>query len=458
MKIVSRNPFSEEVNGEFELLTAQQIEMETMKSRQAFLIWKSAPIAERQLLIGKLAAVLMENRRKCAEIITKEMGKPIKDALVEVQRCAAVCEYCAEHSASLFKDEMVRTVFKKSYISFEPLGIVLAIMPWNFPFMQVIRCVVPAIAAGNVVLLKHASNVPMCGLAIEELFTRAGFPSHVFKTLLIDSTSAMKLIQDDKVDGISLTGSFQAGVQIGTVAGSRIKKHVPELGGSDPFIVLEDTDPDKVAQAAVQMRFGNAGQTCVAAKRFIVMEAVAREFTENFIRHLSSIKIGDPLNEETDLGPMATRDSLEELKRQLDDAVGKGAIVVEGPEPPPNKSFFRPVLITNANPSMAVAKEEVFGPIASIFVVKEEEEIVSLANATEFGLGATIWSRDLERAEKLAKRIDAGIIGINQPVKSDPRLPFGGIKKSGLGRELSHYGFKEFTNIKTIIVEDGHGR
>jgi len=455
MKIVSRNPFSEEVNGEFELLTIQQIEMEIVKSRQAFLSWKSTPIVKRQSLIGKLAAVLMEDKRRCAKIITKEMGKPIKEALVEMQRCATICEYCAEHSESLLKEEMVQAGFKKSYISFNPLGIVLAIMPWNFPFMQVIRCVVPAIAAGNVVLLKHASNVPMCGLAIEELFARAGFPSHVFKTLLIDSASAMKLIQEDKVDGIALTGSSQAGVQIGTVAGSRIKRHVLELGGSDPFIVLEDTDLDQVAQAAVQMRFRNAGQTCVAAKRFIVMESVSQELTENFIRYLSCLKIGDPLHEETDLGPMGTRDSLMELKKQLDDAVGKGAVIVEGPEPPPHKSFFRPVLITNANPSMAVAQEEVFGPIASIFVVKDEEEIVSLANATEFGLGATIWSRDLERAEKLAKRIDAGIVGINTPVRSDPHLPFGGMKKSGLGRELSHYGFKEFTNIKTIMIEDG---
>jgi succinate-semialdehyde dehydrogenase/glutarate-semialdehyde dehydrogenase len=454
MKIVSRNPFNQEVNGEFDLLTAQQIETETAKSRQAFLGWKSTSMAQRQLLMGKLAAAIGENERRCAETITREMGKPIKESLSEVQRCAGICAYCAEYSESLFSDEPVRTGCRKSYIAFEPLGIVLAIMPWNFPFMQVFRCAIPAIAAGNVVLLKHASNVPMSALVMEELFAQAGFPSHVFRTLLIDAASAMKLIQDDKVDGVSLTGSYQAGVQIGTAAGSRIKRQVLELGGSDPFIVLDDADLDKTAQAAVLLRFRNAGQTCVAAKRYIVMESVARPFTELVIRHLGTLKMGDPLKEETNLGPMAMRDSLKDLQRQLDDAVAKGAAIVEGPAPP-NPSFFRPVLITNANPSMAIAQEEVFGPIASIFVVKNEEEILSLANATEFGLGATIWSRNLERAERLSRRINSGIVAINRAVQSDPLLPFGGIKKSGLGRELSHYGFKEFVNIKTIMMDEG---
>jgi succinate-semialdehyde dehydrogenase/glutarate-semialdehyde dehydrogenase len=328
-------------------------------------------------------------------------------------------------------------------------------MPWNYPIIQLFRFAIPTLVAGNVVILKSASNVPMCGKAIESIFAEAGFPANVFKTLLIDSTIAMNLIKEDKVDGVSLTGSHAAGSQIGALAGAGIKKVVLELGGSDPFIVLDDVNVDKIAQVAVQNRFVNNGQSCVAAKRFFVMEPVVKEFTEKFIHYLNTNVIGDPMDEKTDIGPLATKGAMTELQAMIDDAKAKGATIIEGPEPPSKGYFFRPVVIVNADQTMAVAREETFGPIAPIFVVKNEEEAIALANSTEFGLGGTVWSKNIERAEGVARRIDAGFIGVNKTVKSDPRLPFGGTKKSGLGRELSHYGIKEFTNIKTIIIEDG---
>jgi succinate-semialdehyde dehydrogenase / glutarate-semialdehyde dehydrogenase len=454
MKILSVNPFTEEINEEFETLSFGEAREEITQSRQSQLAWKLAPLRERAERINNLAAVLEESKRKYAEMITGEMGKPIREALAEVEKCRSICRYYADHAEEMLKDEVVKTVFKKSYIAFEPLGVILVIMPWNYPFLQVFRSAVPIIAAGNTVVLKHASNVPICAREIEKAFLGAGFPGHVFRTLLVHSHAAMRIIREDMVDGVALTGSIDAGKTIGALAGPHVKKCVLELGGSDPFIVLEDADIDKAAEAGVKARFVNGGQSCVAAKRLIVLETVAGEFTESLIHFFHSLKVGDPMDNSVHLGPMATRESLETLHRQLDDAANKGAKITEGPSTPTRGFFFRPAIVLNANSAMAVAQEEVFGPIASIFIVKDQEEALTLANSTAFGLGATIWSRNIGNAEKLAKRLDAGFVSVNRPVKSDPMLPFGGIKKSGLGREFSHYGLKEFTNVKTVVVED----
>ncbi len=452
-KIRSVNPFTMEVNGEFELESPAKVREEIERSREAFKAWRVSA-AERGKHIARLADVLLAGKRGYAETITREMGKPIRQSLTEIERSANICKYFGEHAEELTRDEVVETAFAKSYVTFEPLGVILAIMPWNFPVIQLFRFAIPTMSAGNVVVLKPASITPLCGKAIESIFTDAGFPKGVFRTLLMDSATALDLVKDDMVDGVSLTGSLGAGTQVGAAAGGRIKKNVLELGGSDPFLVLDDVDVDAVASQAVQSRFVNCGQSCVASKRFVVMKKIAQEFTDRFVHYMQAMKAGNPMDESTDIGPLATEEAAYELSRQIADAKQKGATVVEGPPIPSQGMFFRPVAILNAKKNMLVAQEETFGPIAPIFVVKDEEEMIELANSTEFGLGATIWSKDIEKAQALARRIESGFVGINKPVKSDPRLPFGGTKKSGVGRELSHYGVREFTNVKTIIVEN----
>jgi succinate-semialdehyde dehydrogenase/glutarate-semialdehyde dehydrogenase len=453
-KMRSINPFSRGVNGEFDSLSAPQAADAIKGSRTAFRAWRALPARERGKCITRLGEVLMAGQRGYAETITREMGKPIKQSLVEIERCANIASYFGKNAEDLTREETVSTAFKKSYVSFEPLGVILAIMPWNFPVIQALRFAIPTMTAGNVVVLKPASIVPMCGMAIEGMFAEAGFPQGAFRTLLMDSATARGLIRDDLVDGVSLTGSVAAGSEIGAAAGAGIKKVVLELGGSDPFLVLDDVNVDAVASAAVQARFVNCGQSCVAAKRFIVMDKVVGEFAERFVHHLQAMKVGDPMDGSTDIGPLARPEAREELERQVEDARAKGGTIVLGPLPPADGAFFRPAVILKATPDMAVAREETFGPIAPIFSVRDEEEMLDMANSTEFGLGATIWSGDIARAELLARRIDSGFVGINQPVKSDPRLPFGGTKRSGVGRELSRYGVREFTNVKTVIIQD----
>jgi len=447
MKIQSINPYTEEVMREFELMRPDDVGREIEKSRLAFSAWAELSIPERSAYIKKLGDHLRAEKRRYAEIMTREMGKPIRESVSEIEKCAWLCDYYAAKGETFLEPEVVETEAKKSYILFQPLGIVLAIMPWNFPFWQAFRFGVPAITAGNVVILKHASNVPMCALAIEEAFRKAGFPENVFKTLLIDAGGAQKLIEDDKVDAVSLTGSNSAGEQVGGLAGKKIKKFVLELGGSDPFIVLDDADIEKAGRTAVTAR-------CIAAKRLIVMEKVAEEFKEVFFNRLKELKIGDPMDESTDVGPLARRDILDSLNEQLRDAKEKGAEVMGTGYLPEKGLFFAPCAIYNPNETMKVLNEEVFGPIAPVIIVEDEDDAVKVANQTEYGLGAAIWSRDMERAERIARRIEAGCVAINDMVKSDPRLPFGGIKKSGVGRELSHYGLKEFVNIKTVVVRE----
>ena len=450
----SINPYTEEVMHEFPVMSPAEVASIVVKARAAFGRWRETPVIQRTALLTKLAAVLRQEKRNYATLITQEMGKPIKDAMAEVEKCAVCAEYYAANAGRMLEPEMVQTEAKKSYVAFEPLGVILAIEPWNFPFWQVFRVALPGTVAGNVVLLKHASNVPMTALAIEDAFRRAGFPENVFTTLLITPGDAMRLIDDDLVDSVSLTGSNRAGEEVGSRAGRQIKNVVLELGGSDPFVVLDDADAAKAGRTAANARMINAGQSCIASKRFIVMEAAAEEFTKHFLARLREMKIGDPLDEATDIGPVARKDILDDLRSQLQDARKKGGEVVELPRPASKGYFMPPCVVLRPTPDMQVLADEVFGPIAPIVIVQTEDEAVRIANDTEYGLGASVWSRDHARAERVASRIQAGTIAINDFVKSDPRLPFGGVKKSGVGRELSYYGLKELVNIKTVVVRE----
>jgi succinate-semialdehyde dehydrogenase/glutarate-semialdehyde dehydrogenase len=452
--IQSINPYTEEVMNEFSVMSKAELASIVAKARSAYTRWREVPVAQRTALLTRLAAVLRQEKRNYATLITQEMGKPIKDAMAEVEKCAVCAEYYAANAGRMLEPEIVVTEARKSYVAFEPLGIILAIEPWNFPFWQVFRVALPGTVAGNVVLLKHASNVPMTALAIEDSFRKAGFPESVFTTLLITPGDAMQLIDDDLVDSVSLTGSNRAGEEVGSRAGRQVKNVVLELGGSDPFIVLDDADAAKAGRTAANARMVNSGQSCIASKRFIVMEPVAEEFKKHFIARLREMKIGDPMDETTDIGPVARKDILDGLMLQLKDARKKGGTVIELPRPASKGYFMPPCVVLKPTPDMQVLADEVFGPIAPIVVVKTEDEAVRIANDTEYGLGASIWSRDHGRAERVAARIQAGTIAINDFVKSDPRLPFGGVKKSGVGRELSHYGLKELVNIKTVVVRE----
>lgn len=452
MKIKSINPYTEEVNWTYDSFSFEECESIIENSRAAFSGWSSLSVEERTKYFSRAGKVLRQNAEIYAEIITKEMGKPIRQSRGEIEKCAWLCDYYVENAAEFLKDEVVDIGVEKSYVTFEPLGVIFGIMPWNFPFWHVFRFAVPAMCAGNVCIIRHASNVPASALEIEKIFLEAGFPENVFNTLLIDSKTVMEIIEEELVDGVSLTGNIDAGSEIGELAGSLVKPLVIELGGSDPFIVLEDADLERAAQAAVKSSFLNTGQSFIAAKRFIALEDIAVDFIEALELEMQELKIGDPMDEETDIGPLAKKEFLDSLERVLKDAKKKGAEPHVYGEELSKGFFFRPTLIPAASTDMKVCNVEVFGPIAPVITVKDEEEAVKVANSTEFGLGAEIWSRDLERAQRLAKRIKSGFVAINGIVKPDPRLPFGGTKKSGIGRELSHYGIKEFVNIKTVVV------
>lgn len=448
----SINPYTEEVNWTYDSFSFEECKTHIENSRAAFSGWSSLSVEARTKYLTRVAEVLRQNTDRYAEIITKEMGKPIKQSKAEIQKCALTCDYYAKNAADFLKDEFVNTDSERSYVTFEPLGVILGIMPWNFPFWQVFKFAIPTICAGNVCVLKHASNVPRSAIEVEKVFRDAGLPENVFKTLLIDPKTAMEIINKELVDGVSLTGSIQAGSEIGELAGGTIKPFVLELGGSDPFIVLEDADIVRAAQAAVKSRFLNTGQGCISAKRFIVAEKITEDFTNAFDLEIQKLKIGNPMEEDTDIGPVAKEEFVENLEKILVEAKNEGAKTCVYGKECEKGFFFRPVLIPAADTDMDVCKMEVFGPIAPVISVKDEDEAVKVANSTEFGLGAEVWSGDLERAERLAKKIRSGFVAVNGMVRSDPRLPFGGAKKSGIGRELSHYGLKQFVNIKTIVV------
>ena len=456
MKLQSVNPATEEVEQEYDALDFNAAQAAVQRSTMVQADWKEIPFSDRSKLMKNAASVLRKRKAEFAELITREMGKPITQSEGEIEKCAWVCEFYADNAPAFLAEEQVKTESKKSYVRFDPIGIVFAIMPWNFPFWQVFRFAAPALMAGNGGVLKHASNVPGSALAIQEVFEEAGFPAGLFQTLLIDSETAGKVIELPGIAAVTVTGSVGAGSKIAETAGRNIKKSVLELGGSDPFIVLDDVDVKTCATQAVNGRILNAGQSCIAAKRFIVNENVVEDFTKEFVEHMESMKVGDPLERDTQVGPLAKKEFVDDLESQLKRSVQQGAkILTGGKETTVNGKgfFFTPTVLGQVSLSMPVFAEETFGPLTGILSIKDDAEAIEVANATEFGLGASVWSRDIPRAEKLVPKIDAGAVFVNKIVGSDPRLPFGGIKKSGYGRELSSYGIREFTNIKAVMIE-----
>lgn len=453
MKIQSINPSTEEINGEFETFTKEHITEICKNSRNEFTEWKSLQLSEKTAQFMKLASTLRANKEKYGKLITIEMGKPIKEAIAEVEKCAWACEVYAQNASKWLQDELVSTEAKKSLVTFEPIGTILSIMPWNFPFWQVLRFGIPALTIGNVTILRHSNSVPMCALAIQDAFKSAGFPQNVFSTIITDHDMVSKLIKSKYIDGVSLTGSIAAGKEVAKVSGKSTKKLVLELGGSDPFIVLEDADIELASTKAREGRNISSGQSCIAAKRFIVVKSRADEFTERLVELTKNVIVGDPMDEKTMIGPLANQQQLKKLDEQVTDAVSKGAKVNCGGKKLERKGYFyEPTVLTNIKNNMAVAKEEVFGPVSPIIIVRNEKEAVKVANSTSYGLGASIWTKDLEKGERLARAMECGMVYVNSIVKSDPRLPFGGVKESGIGRELSRYGLLEFANIKSIVI------
>jgi len=449
------NPATGEQIGSYEEHTDDEIDRTLETATETFEEWRDRPLREREELLASAADVLRENKQRYAETMTKEMGKPISQAIGEVEKCAWACDHYAEYAGSYLKAEQfpsppgteVRTVH-------DPLGAVLAVMPWNFPFWQVIRFAAPYLTAGNVGVLKHASNVPGCATALEEVFEEAGYPEGAFQTLLVGSERMEDVIADDRIRAATLTGSGPAGRAVAETAGRHLKKTVLELGGSDPFIVLEDADLESAVETGVLARTQNGGQSCIAAKRFILHEEIAEEFTDRLVEEFEVLTVGDPTDEDTDLGPQADPDLMADLHEQVEASVEAGATVLTGGEPlDRDGAFYPPTVLTDIPRGCPADTEETFGPVAAVYSVDDEEEAIELANATRFGLGASLWTEDRDRGRRLAREIDAGCVYINQLTKSDPRVPFGGVKDSGYGRELSEAGIKEFVNRKTVWVE-----
>lgn len=453
MLFQSINPASGEILESYDTLSDTELDRRLNQVQTAYQSYKTTTFAYRAERMKKAGQILLANKEKYARIMTREMGKPIKQATAEIEKCALVCDYYAENAERQLASRSVDTENYKSFVRYDPMGPVFAIMPWNFPFWQVFRFAAPTLMAGNGGILKHAPNVPASALAIEEIFLEAGFPEHIFSNLFIDIDQSAQLIADRRISGVTLTGSEMAGRAVASRAGESLKKSVLELGGSDPFIVLESADLEKATSIAVTSRTQNSGQSCIAAKRFVVMNDIADEFTELFHKKMSSLKSGDPMDESTDIGPIARDDLRSSLHEQVDTAIKQGAEARLGGEIPEGPGFFYPVtLLTNVKFEMKTAKEETFGPVASIIRVNSHEEAIRIANHTNYGLGASLWTGDLELAESLAPRIEAGSVFVNTMVKSDVRLPFGGIKDSGYGRELGDEGIREFMNAKTVVM------
>jgi succinate-semialdehyde dehydrogenase/glutarate-semialdehyde dehydrogenase len=451
--IASINPATGETLRTFEAHSPADVERRVARAAELFPRWRTTSFAERAARMTRAADLLDARKADWGRTMTLEMGKPIGAALAEAEKCAWVCRYYAEHAERFLADEPVATDARRSWVRYEPLGPVLAVMPWNFPFWQVFRFAAPALMAGNVGLLKHASNVPQCALAIEEIFHTAGFPDGAFQTLLVASDRVAPLIDDPRIAAVTLTGSEGAGVSVGREAGSRIKKAVLELGGSDPFVVMPSADLAVAAATAVKARTINNGQSCIAAKRFIVHEKIAADFEATFVQKMAALKIGDPLDPSVEIGPLATPAIAAEVDEQVRRSVQAGARLVLGGEPLDRSgSFYAPTVLADVPAGSPAADEEIFGPVASLFRVKNLDEAIAIANRTRFGLGASAWTNDEAERDRLIAGLEAGAVFINGMVKSDPRLPFGGIKKSGFGRELSEHGIREFVNVKTVWV------
>lgn len=455
MALRSINPATEEVIKEFDELTSEQIEQKLAQAQTTYESWRQTSFAERAALMKKAAQNLRNNKADLALTMTREVGKTLSASEAEIEKCAATCDYYADNAEKFLSKEVIETDAGESYVRFDPIGIVLAVMPWNFPLWQVFRFAAPALMAGNVGILKHASNVQMSGQAIEKVFIDAGFPEGAFLNLEIGSSKVEAIIRDSRVKAVTLTGSEYAGSQVAKTAGEEIKKTVLELGGSDPFIVLADADLDKAAEAAVigRLQF-NAGQSCIAAKRFIVEESVALAFADKLKVAVEKLIVGNPEASDTVVGPLSSKQQLEDVERQVKDSVNAGATLLCGGQRKGDAGYFyEPAVLSGVKKGMPVYDEEVFGPALPIISFKTSAEAIEIANDSDYGLGATIFSSDIDKAQKLAAEIDSGAVFINNPVKSDPRLPFGGVKKSGYGRELSHYGIREFVNIKTVWVK-----
>lgn len=450
------NPATEEPLGDYPEISDSELQDRLEQAAATFAAWSRSPLHERRLRMRRLAELLREQQDQHARLITQEMGKPLAQATAEVAKCALACDYFADHAAGFLEPEVVGSQAAASYVRFDPLGPILAVMPWNFPYWQVFRFAAPALMAGNVGLLKHASNVSGSAVAIERLFAEAGFPGGAMTSLLVSAARVSDIIAHPSIAAVTLTGSEPAGRAVAATAGQHLKKTVLELGGSDPFIVLADAHLPEAARQAVQARLVNSGQSCIAAKRFIVEESVAAEFESLFVEHFRNLRVGDPLDPATQVGPLARADLLDDLDDQVRRSVQAGAECVLGGHRMDGRGYFyAPTVLRGVRPGMAAFDEETFGPVAALVRARNAEEAITLANRSRFGLGASLWTSNLERGQRWAERIEAGCVFLNAPVVSDPRLPFGGIKASGYGRELSRFGLREFVNIKSVWCESG---
>ena len=453
MSIQTINPTSGEVLETFEPFSQQQINRALDQAHQAFLRWRTMTFAERAKHLHSVASHLRDHKTALSRIAVLEMGKSITEAEAEVEKCAWNCDFYADHAERFLADEKVATNATESYVAFRPLGVILAIMPWNFPYWQVFRFAAPALMAGNTAVLKHASNVSRVALEIERIFQEAGLPQGVLRTVLVPGSETPRLIEDPRIAAVTLTGSEVAGIEVAATSGHVLKKTVLELGGSDAFIVLDDADLDEAAQVAVTARFQNNGQSCIAAKRFIVVDSVAEAFEQKFVANTARLKVGDPLEYDTRIGPLARRDLRETLDQQVQQSIQQGASVLIGGKAREGKGYFyEPTILTNVTPEMSVFKDETFGPVAAVIRARDVEHAIELANDSKFGLGSNLWTRNIEQARELAARIEAGGVFINGMTASDPRLPFGGVKRSGYGRELASFGIQEFVNVQTVWI------
>jgi len=453
MSIASVNPSTGETLKTFEPHSQKQIQEKLQLASDTFRTHRYSSFEDRASKMFRVAEILENEKLAFGKLMTLEMGKPIKAAIAEAEKCAWVCRYYAENAQTHLADIVVETDAKRSFVRFQPIGPVLAVMPWNFPFWQVLRFAAPALMAGNVGLLKHASNVPQCALAIEDLFRRAGFPEGAFQTLLVGVEAVERILSDERVAAATLTGSEPAGSSVASIAGKHIKTTVLELGGSDPFIVMPSANFEAAVTTAVKARTINNGQSCIAAKRFIVSDAIYDEFEKRFVEEMKALRVGDPLEDSTDIGPLATPQIVKDLERQVNDAVAQGARILtggKGLQRPGN--YYEPTVLVDVKPSTKISCEEIFGPVAMLFRVADIDEAIQLANSTTFGLGSAAWTNDAQEQERFINEVEAGTVFINGMVASDPRLPFGGIKHSGYGRELSEFGIREFVNIKTVWI------